>query len=236
MPHGLQPVRDHHHGLAPGQLLDGGLQLVLVLRVHVRRSLVQQHDGRVLQQRSRDGDALLLAARHRRPALAQHRGVALRQRLDEVVAARGPRRGHHLLVRGIGTAELDVVLNGVVEQVDVLEHHGEVRHELVELPVAHVLAAQRHRARVHVPEAGHKVHERGLARPGRPDERRHLPRLDGPPAARTRGSRRSPSAGTRTATSSRPGRTRWTPRWPPPRTGAAPPAGRWCRECSSSPA
>ena len=84
------------------------------------------------------------------------------------------------VVSGAGLAEPDVVLNRVVEEIDVLEHHRESLHEGVKLPLAHIDAANRHATRVHVPEARHEIHERRLSRSGRAHDR----------AARARGDRK----------------------------------------------
>ena len=50
--------------------------------------LVQYEHAGVLDERTRDGDALLLTARHRHAALSKHRLVAGRKRADEVVRMR----------------------------------------------------------------------------------------------------------------------------------------------------
>ena len=66
--HGLQAVGDHDDRLIAGQRLDGLLQTVLVLGVHIGRGLVQNDDRRVLEHRTGNRDALLLAAGERRAA------------------------------------------------------------------------------------------------------------------------------------------------------------------------
>ena len=168
--HGLQPVGDHDDGLLPGQRLDGLRQLVLVLRVHVGGGLVQEDHRRVLHHGPGDGDALALAAGQVRAALADHGVVAVGQRRDEVVAAGLLRRGDHVLHRRVGRAEADVVGDGVAEQVDVLEHEGEVLHQAVHVVVPHVAPAQGHRPGVRVPEPGQQVDQRGLAAAGGADD------------------------------------------------------------------
>ena len=64
--------------------------------------LVEDHDGGVLEQHAGDGQALLLAARQPVAALADDGVVAVGQRGDDVVDARGPARGHDLVVGGVG--------------------------------------------------------------------------------------------------------------------------------------
>ena len=100
-----------------------GLDRALVGRVERRGRLVEDHDRRVLQQRARDRDALLLAARELQPALADDRVVALRRRGDEAVDVRRARRAFDLGAAGAGAAVGDVVFDGVVEE------HGVLRHD-----------------------------------------------------------------------------------------------------------
>ena len=57
----------------------------LVKRIEVARRLVQQHERRVVQERTCDADALALPSRKRIAQLADVRVVAVRQRLDEVM-------------------------------------------------------------------------------------------------------------------------------------------------------
>ena len=49
-------------GLAPGELGDGGLDQVLVLRVDAGRGLVQNDDGRVLKDGPGNGNPLFFTA------------------------------------------------------------------------------------------------------------------------------------------------------------------------------
>lgn len=67
---------------------------------------VQQHDGGVIEKRSRDGNALALPSRHRGPALFNHRIVAMVHRQDEVVAVGGLGRSDNLRVGGVRLALL----------------------------------------------------------------------------------------------------------------------------------
>ena len=67
-------------------------------RVDRRGRVVEDQDPRVDDERARDRDALALPARERDPALADHRVVALRQPLDELVRLREPRGLLDLLV------------------------------------------------------------------------------------------------------------------------------------------
>src|SRR6266496_2240672 len=63
------------------------VRLLVSHAVDVRGRLVQDQDPRVGDNRPREGDQLALAQRQVLSALVQHRLVALRQALDEVVSA-----------------------------------------------------------------------------------------------------------------------------------------------------
>ena len=79
-------------------------------------------------------------------------------------------RGHHLLMGGVRLAELDVVLNAVVEQVHALKDHAEIVHQTIQHIVLHINAAQLDRTAVHIPKPCHKTGEGGLAGAGGPHD------------------------------------------------------------------
>ena len=90
--HGREPVRDHERGAADADAVELGLDRLLGRGVERGGRLVEDQDRRILQQRARDRDALLLAAGELEPALADLGLVAVGQRHDEVVDVRGARR------------------------------------------------------------------------------------------------------------------------------------------------
>ena len=82
---GGEPVGDHQGGAVarraePHERLEGALHLALALGVEGAGGLVEDQDGRVLEEGAGDGEALPLAAREQRPLLADLGVVALRQR------------------------------------------------------------------------------------------------------------------------------------------------------------
>ena len=81
--------------ISPHVVLDDALALV----VERAGRLVEDQDARVGDQRARDGDALALAARQARAALADDGVVALGQLEDEFVRAGELRRRDHPLHR-----------------------------------------------------------------------------------------------------------------------------------------
>ena len=64
----------------------------LALGVEVGGGLVEDQDGRILEERARDGEALALAAAEPHAALAHQRPVALGQAGDELLRVRLARR------------------------------------------------------------------------------------------------------------------------------------------------
>ena len=136
-----QAVGDRDDRLAARQLGDRLLDGVLVFGVDARRHLVEDDNGRIFQDRACDGDALLFAAGERAAAIADDGVIAVRQRHDEIVAARLFRRRDHLVLRRVGLAEEDVCTDRVVEEVDVLEDHRDVREQTVAGKFAQVVSA-----------------------------------------------------------------------------------------------
>ena len=78
------------------------------------------------------------------------------------------RRLHHLLMGGVGRAELDIVLHGVGKEVHPLEHHAHLLHQGLQGVLPHIPAADGHTAAVHIPKPGDQVAEGGLAGAGGP--------------------------------------------------------------------
>ena len=143
---GREAVGDGDDRLAARQLGDGLLDEVLVLRVDARGGLVENDDGRVFENGAGDGDALLFATGERAAALADDGVIAVRQRHNEVMAAGLLCRFDHLLLRGVRLAEEDVRADGIVEQIHVLEHHGDVAEQTAAGELAQIVPADADRA------------------------------------------------------------------------------------------
>ena len=102
----------------------------------------------------------------------------MRQALDDF--AHSAQACRFLDVRSVrvGVADAHVGFEGVVEEVDVLEDEGELRHEVGGVPVAHIALADAHASRVHVVEACDEARDRGFATAGGADDRGHRLRFD----------------------------------------------------------
>ena len=115
-----EPVRDDDRRPAAHRLAQPEPDLRLGRRVDRRRGVVEDEDARVDDERARDRDPLALPAGERDPALADHRVVAVREPLDELVRLREPRRRLDLLVGRVDAAERDVLAHGRREEERIL--------------------------------------------------------------------------------------------------------------------
>jgi hypothetical protein len=116
MANGRQAVRDHDDGLVPDQFPQRHVHLVLVLRIGKRRRFVQYEDGRILQDRTGHGHALLFAAGEIDPAFADLCLVPARQAFDEVVALRRPGCRLNLLAGGVGPGEVRLLDEALIDR------------------------------------------------------------------------------------------------------------------------
>ena len=104
---------------------------MLVLRVDAGRGLVQNDNGRLLKDGPGNGNPLFFTAGQGTAALADYRVVTLWQCHDKAVAAGFFCRFDHLLLRGVRLSEADIRPDRVVEKVDILEDHGNIREKTV---------------------------------------------------------------------------------------------------------
>ncbi|KAF1047543.1 MAG: hypothetical protein GAK38_01894 [Xylophilus sp.] len=174
--HGREAVRDDDRRAPPAQQGQRGLHLALGEAVHVGRGLVENQDLRVGEQRACKAQQLALADREAAPALPQRRAVALRQGGDEVVRAHRARGALDVLAAGVRCAVGDVLRHRRGEQEGLLLHHADGAADAVQAQVAHVVAADQHRALIHVVEAVDQRGDAGLARAGGADQRDRLVR------------------------------------------------------------
>ena len=171
---GVRVVRDHHDGLAevvdrvPQQAQD----LVGRLGVQVAGRLVGEHHRRAVDQRTRHGDALLLAA--------GQLGRAVRQAIAEPDG--GDQRVVPLLVgllAGQRERQDDVLLGGEDRyEVEGLEDEAETiaaqPREALVVEMSELVAVDDDGAGARLVEPGEQVHERGLAGAGRAHDRGEL--------------------------------------------------------------
>ena len=87
--------------LAARKLRNGLLDEVLVFGVDARGRLIEDDNGCVFENRPRDGDPLLFAARERAAAFADDGVKAIGKRHDEIVAPGLFGRIDHLVLRRV---------------------------------------------------------------------------------------------------------------------------------------
>ena len=180
-------VRHHDHGHALGsQRLHDAQHLAHQFRVERGSRLVEQHQTRFHGDGAGDGDALLLAAGQARRVVGHLVGQShLLQGLG----------GTGLGIRFRQAAHADQAFGDVLQrrhvrpQVELLEHHADRAAHLAQLAARHLAAAGRgvadqlpvdgDLAGIIFLEEVDAAQQRGLARAGRPDQARHLARLDG---------------------------------------------------------
>ena len=117
----------------------------------------------MLEQRARNAQALLLAARNTGAALAQL-AVQPADAIQELVHACRPAGREELIVRRLRIAPLQVLAHGTRKQHVLLQHdtHGVAQGSQV--VVAHVVSAHKHGALGGVVQARNQLHKRTLAR------------------------------------------------------------------------
>src|SRR6202034_246322 len=83
--HRGEPMRDDERRASLHEPLERLLHQQLRFRVERARGLVEEEDGRILENCAGESDALALAARQPRAALAEERVVTLRELAQEYV-------------------------------------------------------------------------------------------------------------------------------------------------------
>jgi hypothetical protein len=144
-------------------------QLLADLRVERAEGLVEQQHLRLVRERTRDRDALLLSARELARQAVVH--AFERHEAQQLLAALATLRGFHA---AHAQRELDVLADRhVPEQRVALEHeadlalaHGELRH---------VAAVQADASVIDTGESGDRSQERALAAAARPQQDEELP-------------------------------------------------------------
>ena len=161
------------------QIAERLLHQPLRLGVERRGRLVENEDGRVLEQRPGDGQPLPLPAGQPLPAFANRGAIPVGHGGDELVRVRRPCRGLDLGVGRSGRAVCDVARDGVVEEHRVLGDHRDLLPQRGHGAVADVAAVEQDDALGHVEEPRDQVDQRRLAGAAQADDGHHLPGVDG---------------------------------------------------------
>ena len=168
---GGEAVGDDDNGFVLHQRVDGLLHGDFAFGVERGGGFIQDDDGRVFQQGAGDADALFFAAGEFAADVAHAGLVAFGHRHDEVVAAGGAGGGFDFCVCGVCLAEADVVDDGVVKQVNVLEDDGNLPHQVFLGEGADVAAADEDAPLLRVGVAHDEADEGGFVAAAVPDQR-----------------------------------------------------------------
>src|SRR5216684_4671050 len=165
----------NHKNSAPRhQIMQRGLHQRLRLAVESRRRLVQNQYGRVLQQSTRDSDALTLAPGKPHAPFSNDRIVTRWKSEDEFVCQGSAGRSFNFLLRDIGLTVSNVVASRVVEQHRILSNDSDLRSQRRESDIADVIAVDEQAATGRIKKAGDKMHQRALAGAARSHDGQHF--------------------------------------------------------------
>src|SRR5262245_48082765 len=147
-PQGAKPVADHR----------------LALAVEARRSLVEDEETWIRQDRARDGDSLTLAAGKLHASFTDDGVVLLLELLRKLVYVCHARDRPDLLVGRPGFAVGDVLSDRSVEEKIVLHHCAELRAIVVQPQRLQLAIVHEHASRRGMVEGHHEADERTLTR------------------------------------------------------------------------
>src|SRR5882672_3951982 len=176
--HRRQTVGDDERRAAPHQRFHGVLDQGLRLAVETRGGFIQDQDRRIGQEGARNRDPLALAAGELDAALADQRGIALWQPLDEGVGMGQPRRRFDLHRRGVGPPISDVLGQRAVEEQRFLLHDRHLPAQALLRDVGDILPVDRDAAAIEVVQPLHELDEGRLARARPSDKADALARRD----------------------------------------------------------
>ena len=140
--------------------------------------VVQDQDAGLFQQCAGNAEALLLAAGDVVAALLDVGLVLVGEALDKFIGACLLAGVLDLGVGGVGVAPAQVLGNRAAEQLVLLQHHGDVVAQGVEVISAHINAADGHAALGHVVQTRQQLHKAGLSRTGAANDADGLAGLD----------------------------------------------------------
>ena len=140
--------------------------------------LVQQQDARLLRQRARQGDPLALAARERRAAVGQRRGVAHRHAAMSAWMHASRAACSTIVERQRRVGQRDVLADRRAEQVRVLGDDADLPPHRMGFQPRQVDSVIRDATWFRRVQAQQQVRERRLARAGAADDRHLLAGLD----------------------------------------------------------
>ena len=117
-------MRNRYHGAALGESFERNLNLLFALGIEGGSRFVEQENRRILEQRARNGETLLLSAGEKAAFVADDRVVTLRLSHDEVMRVGGLGGGVDFFLTRIEPAELDVTEDAIVKEKGILRNES----------------------------------------------------------------------------------------------------------------
>ncbi len=168
---------DEQRRAAPGDAVDGPLNLVFGGAVDRARRVVQDQDTRVGQQRARNRKPLPLSTGKRDALFADDGRVAVSKVADKAVGLRGFGGSRDGFRRSVTDAESDVTRDRPREQKNVLFDDRNLRAQRLQVPLPHVHPVDQDTALAGVVGAVDELRQRTFTRTRLPDHRDRLARF-----------------------------------------------------------
>ena len=118
-------MRDNEHRTSVHEAVHAGLHDGLRAGINRAGRLIEDHNRRIGNRRTRDGKQLALTLRQTAAVAVDDGIVAVRQSADEVVRIGKLRRSHDFLVGRIQTTVADIIADGAGKQVGILQNDTE---------------------------------------------------------------------------------------------------------------
>src|SRR5688572_17275411 len=151
------------HGYLRPELVHRSCEVFRSRCIQPARRLIENENRGALEQRARNGNALLLPARQTDAMLTYESLITVRQALYGVVDVRKPARLNHLFEACMRIAENKVVVDRAAEKRRFLGHHAEMLSQLICREMPDVVAIHIDRAVIRLIETLQEFCERALA-------------------------------------------------------------------------
>jgi len=162
-PDGAQPMRDDQSCASRGRPLQGINDETFRCRIETARRFIEDENGRIAQDRARDGDALFLSTGESAASFRHQSVIAIGQALDELICIGRYRGSDDFLLACASAAEGDIFTNGSAEEQRILEHEADLLAQGLHEIVPNIFAINIDRSCAWVIKPGHEAHQRALA-------------------------------------------------------------------------
>ena len=139
-------------------------------RIYRTGRIIKNQNLRILQQRSRNAEPLLLSAGDIRASLLNIGVIALRKPLDKLIRTGNPADPLALLLRSIFIAPAQILQNGSGEQDVLLQDNRHLVPQGFHVIIPHIHTADLDASSGHIIQTADQIHETRLCRAGSADD------------------------------------------------------------------